>query len=58
MSILRSLYWALVVTLAAIAGLAAGLPFTGLPASLAGFAATGLVCLTGITLAPTKGNRP
>jgi hypothetical protein len=52
---LWGLYWAAVTTGAAIASLAAALPFTGPAASLAGTVAAAGVCLIGLACAPHPG---
>lgn len=50
-----ALYWAVTLTVAAVASLAAGLPFTGPAASLAGDLAAAGVCLVGYACAPHPG---
>jgi hypothetical protein len=51
-------YWALVLTVMAVASLAAAIPFTGADASAAGVTAAGLVGLAGLALEPRKDGRP
>ncbi|MGW1533927.1 hypothetical protein [Streptomyces aureus] len=46
-------YWAVALALAAIASLAAALPFTGPAANLAGVVVAGGVCLVACACAPT-----
>lgn len=48
-------HWTLTTTLAAIASLAAALPFTGPYASAAGLLAATATCLIGIATAPHPG---
>jgi hypothetical protein len=50
-------YWTATLTAAAIASLAAALPFTGPAASGIGVLAAGGVCLIGIACAPTTPTR-
>jgi hypothetical protein len=52
MSFRLAAYWAAVLLAAAVASLAAALPFTGPTASAAGVLASGAVCLIGIACAP------
>lgn len=56
--LLLAVYWALVTVLAALASIAAAIPFTGSTASAAGITAAGLVLIAGLALEPhRKGNR-
>jgi hypothetical protein len=50
-------YWTATLTTAAIASLAAALPFTGPAASATGVLAAGGVCLIGIACAPATPTR-
>jgi hypothetical protein len=50
-----ALHWAITCTAAAIATLAAALPFTGPAASLTGTVAATGVCLIGLAYAPHPG---
>jgi hypothetical protein len=52
-------YWAAVLLAAAVASLAAAIPFTGPVANSAGVLASGAVCLIGMACAPgvRKGGR-
>jgi hypothetical protein len=54
---LLALYWTAVLLTAALVDLAAGLPFTGPAASLAGDVAAAGVCLIGLASAPTLNTR-
>jgi len=45
-------YWTAILTVAAVASLAAAIPFTGPTASAAGVLASGAVCLIGLACAP------
>jgi hypothetical protein len=51
-------HWTATLTTAAVASLAAALPFTGPYASAAGVFAAAGVCLTGLATAPHPGARP
>jgi hypothetical protein len=59
MSFRLAAYWAAVLLAAAVASLAAALPFTGLDADTAGVLAAAGVCMTGMACAPgvRKGGR-
>ncbi|MEV8032228.1 hypothetical protein [Streptomyces sp. NPDC086182] len=50
-------YWTATLTTAAIASLAAALPFTGTAASATGVLAAAAVCLIGTACAPTTPTR-
>ncbi|MCI3153191.1 hypothetical protein ELQ39_15770 [Streptomyces sp. GB4-14] len=50
---LTAAYWSAVLLLAAVASLAAAIPFTGPAASAAGVLAAAAVCLTGSAHAPS-----
>ncbi|WP_442803445.1 hypothetical protein OG411_19150 [Streptomyces pseudogriseolus] len=49
---LTAVYWSAVLLLAAVASLAAAIPFTGPAARAVGVIASGAVCLIGIACAP------
>ncbi|MCI4143019.1 hypothetical protein [Streptomyces sp. MMS20-AI2-20] len=54
---LTAAYWTAVLLLAAVASLAAAIPFTGPAASAAGVIASGAVCLIGMACAPNPAPR-
>lgn len=56
-AVLLAAYWLAVAFTAAVAGMAAALPFTGRAANCAGITAMTAVCLTGITYAPNPSTR-
>lgn len=53
--VLWALHWGLTLTVAAVASLAAALPFTGLAASIAGVITVTGVCFVGYACAPHPG---
>jgi hypothetical protein len=52
-----ALYWLAITTAAAVASLAAAIPFTGLASQEMGLTAAGGVCLIGIACAPALNPR-
>jgi hypothetical protein len=56
--IVLAAYWALVVTLAALASMAAAIPFTGGTASAAGIVAAAAVLIAGLACEPHRKDHP
>jgi len=52
-----ALYWTAILSAAAVASLAAAIPFTGSAASAVGVLAAAAVCLIGLACAPTLNTR-